>query len=195
MPNEGDSVIITSDRAKLPPDVQTLVDEGSPLPSGWQFYETKMTMGSILFYLILGGALVLLGLGALLFSLETLIWTSKHATVYNSGLHWKPLFFGIGVIFGGGWMLYTVPGKFRLLQSQGAGKATRFGIYLAPGRLVSHSDFDTTVLPKSEFRGLDGKSVKYVLNGQDKSFNLPAEIVGRPVTDLHQAVQNWGAGA
>jgi hypothetical protein len=77
------------------------------------------------------------------------------------------------------------------MKQQRAGRQTRYGVFLLDDLLISRDWFDTTIIPRPFFKGLDGREVRYQLLGQEKTFDLPREIVCNNQDALASAVRKW----
>ncbi len=185
-------VFITSEPEKLPPEIRALLDEGCPQACGATFFEEKFTASGQLRSWLLGGGLMLGGALIFFFGL-TLLFTPKRA-VYDEHVassSWWLLGAGAVLSYGGYLLFGSGKGKGAVRRRQERGERTRYGIFLLPDALVSHSWFDTTVIPRAFFRGLDGNVLKYEFKKQAKSFDLPAELVGSSGEALRTAIENW----
>jgi len=189
-------VLITGERTKLPTDYQPLFDEQQPLPPEIQFFEERKTAGSLLWRLLLGIGLLIIGLLGACVGLSVLFYPdTAGSTTVTSTVSITPLLISLVFILGGGLLLGSLRQTQRLRREQQAGKATRQGIYLTPDVLVSHDEFAYTLIPRSEFRGLQGNTVHYVWNDKAKSFRLPAELVNVAPQAMLAAIAQWAADA
>ena len=98
--------------------------------------------------------------------------------------------FGAVCLFAGYWLLTSLWPRYQLIRQQASGVSQRYGIFLIGDLLVSHSWFDTTIIPATAFRGLRDSAVAYEFNGQTKSFTLP-EIIGAGRPRLGEAIRRW----
>jgi len=147
-------VLITGERAKLPAEYQPLFDEQQPLPPDVQFFEERKTAGSLLWRLLVGIGLLVIGiLGACLGVFVLFYPDTAGTTTVTSTVSITPLLISLVFILGGGLLLGSLRQTQRLRREQQAGKATRQGIYLTPDVLISHDEFAYTLIPRSEFRG------------------------------------------
>lgn len=189
-------VLITGERAKLPAEYQPLFDEQQPLPPDVQFFEERKTAGSLLWRLLLGIGLLVIGiLGACLGVFVLFYPDTAGTTTVTSTVSITPLLIGLVFILGGGLLLGSLRQTQRLRREQQAGKATRQGIYLTPDVLISHDEFAYTLIPRSEFRGLQGTTVHYIWNDKAKSFRLPGEVVNTAPQAMLSAIAQWAADA
>lgn len=203
------AVLITSDADKLPSEVRLLLDSSASLPPGTQFFEEKFTIRGAGKALVLGLLLVLLGGLALPLGFALLIDSGGRTGVQAD---FAVLGVGVVLLFGAYFMLASLRGRMRLRALQRRGLVTRHGIFLDADRLISHSLFDTTIIPRSDFTGLTDGSVHYVFNGVndvndvndvigtksggagngvEKTFALPVELVGRERATLEDAIRAW----
>lgn len=182
--------ISTSLPEKLPEEIRGLLVETRPLPPGVMFFEQRFTAASLAGRLLLG--LALLAAAALLvpFGLVWLFSPQKNATVYdNNNLDWWFLAFGV-VVGVAGWMLVaSIPACLALGRRQKAGEQTRYGVFLTSEALVWRSYFDTTVIPRENFRGLQNRAVHYESANGEKSFTLPVDWIG--AAEPGQAIRSW----
>jgi hypothetical protein len=81
------------------------------------------------------------------------------------------------------------------MKRQREGAQSRYGVFLLDDLLVSHGWFDTTVIPRPSFKGLDGRAVKYALLGEVQTFDLPREIVRDGQDALANAIRSWASAA
>jgi hypothetical protein len=188
-------VLITSDSAKLPAEVLQIQDVDRPLPPDVQFFEEKITYSDLATQLIWGIVLMPLGALVLILAVFMMFAIDRHTASYSSSLDFLFVVAAVGFVFlGAGYLLLkSLWPKFQCMKRQQRGVATRFGIFLVAEMLVSHSVFDTTIVPKPYFKGLKGRSVQYERNGETKSFDLPATLVGKDVQNLDTAIANWAA--
>jgi hypothetical protein len=185
-------VLITSDAAKLPPDIAQLQDDSRPLPVGVQFFEEKFTFAGLVKQLL--WALLFLAVGIIVFLVSVILMFTpdRNSTVYSS----TSMVFLTGAVIGlvfaiGGWIfLKSLWPKYRLMRGQSSGRTTRYGIFLTGDLLISRSFEDTTVIPKPSFKGVKNGAVQYDLKGQDKSFNLPDTATAGA---LEAAIARWAA--
>lgn len=186
-------VLITGERSKLPADYQVLFDEQQPLPPDVQFFEERKTVGALFWRLLLGIGLLVLGLLGACFGLVVIFYptTATYSATATTTVSLTPFIIGLVFLLGGGLMLGSLRQTQRLRREQQAGKATRHGIYLTPDVLISHNEFDYTLIPRSEFRGLEGSTVHYVWHEKAKSFHLPREVVNTPSQAMLAAIQQW----
>ncbi|MFN8445608.1 MAG: hypothetical protein U0175_32755 [Caldilineaceae bacterium] len=185
-------VLITGERSKLPVDYQALFDEQKPLPSGVQFFEERKTVRSIFWRLLLGIGLLGIGVLGSCFGLFVLVAPST-STVGGVTLTVSIMPFIIGLVFvlSGVLLLRSLRQSQRLRTAQQSGQATRHGIYLTPNVLISHNEFDYTLIPRSEFRGVQSTTVHYVWNEKEKAFTLPGELVNATPQAMLDAIQQW----
>ncbi len=186
--------VITSVPEKLPENVRGLLEEARPLPPGIAFFEQRYTMSALLGRVLIAAALSVVAL-ALIFSSFEFLYLRHVDPRYREFINFKE--FAAGAVCGfGAWLMFSSVGAGRALgRRQAAGERTRHGIFLTPEALVSHSQFDTTVIPRENFRGLNGGSVSYLLKDVPKSFTLPAEWVGASPAEVAQAITVWGQAA
>lgn len=185
-------VLITSLPEKLPLEIRQLEDAGQPLPADVRFFEEKLTAASLLKPVILGVMLEILGVLLILPFLYLFPFRAP-LTVYSPQFGYGAAFGATGVVFlfGGYLLLRSLRPRYRLMQQQHQGVDTRYGIFLTGDLLVSHSWFDTTIIPRSFFKGLQGNAVAYELNGSLKSFDLPGAFVGAEMPRVQQAIRDW----
>lgn len=185
-------VLITSERSKLPADYQSLFDEQQPLPPGVQFFEERKTVRTIFWRLLLGVGLLGIGILGSCFGLFVLIvpFTSTLGSITLT-VSITPLIIGLVFVLGGALLLRSLRQSQRLRAAQQNGHATRHGIYLTPNVLISHNEFDYTLIPRSEFRGLQSTTVHYVWNEKEKAFTLPNELVNATPQAMLDAIQRW----
>lgn len=185
-------VLITGERSKLPVDYQALFDEQQPLPPGVQFFEERKTVVTIVWRLLLGVGLLGIGVLGSCFGLFVLI-TPAASTLGDVTLTVSitPLIIGLVFVLGGVLLLRSLRQSQRLRTAQQSGQATRHGIYLTPNVLISHNEFDYTLIPRSEFRGLQGTTVHYVWSEKEKAFTLPGELVNATPQAMLDAIQQW----
>ena len=186
-------VIITSDPEKLPPEIRALQDEGQPLPPGAQFFEQRFTLLGLVKTAVIGLVLALIGFITFIFFIATLIASFGPTTVASSD---SQIIFGSLAVsavfwFASYFMLSSLLPAARLAWS---GRSSRYGITLLGDRLVSHSLFDTTIIPREKFTAITGGKVGYQLKEEEKSFALP-EIVGNRGPQLAAAIQSWKAAS
>ncbi|MCX6047730.1 MAG: hypothetical protein NT075_21740, partial [Chloroflexi bacterium] len=176
---------------------QALFDEQQPLPPDVQFFEERKTVGNLLWALLMGLGLLVIGLLGTCIGVFALIEpiTSPGTTTVATSTSITPLVIGLLFLLGGGLLLGSLRQRQRIRRDQQAGKATRLGIYLTPDVLISHSDFDYTLIPRSEFRGLQGNTVHYVWNDQAKSYSLPSTWVNVTPQTMLAAITAWAADA
>lgn len=188
-------VLITGERSKLPADYQLLFDEQQTLPVDVQFFEERKTAGDLLWTLLLGIGLLVIGLLGTCAGVYALFepFTSPATTTVATSVSITPLVVGLLFLLGGGLLLGSLRQRQHTRQAQQAGKATRLGIYLTQDLLISHNDFDYTLIPRSEFRGLQGNTVHYTWNNQAKSFSLPKRLVNATPQTMITAISQWAA--
>lgn len=186
-------VIITSDPKKLPPEILALQDEARPLPPGAQFFEQRFTFSGLLKNAVIGVVLALFGLFAFIFFIAMVVDLLGPTTVaysqYQSQVIFGSLAFSGVFLFASYVMLGSLWPAAWLAWS---GRHSRYGITLLGDRLVSHSLFDTTVIPRDKFTSIFGGKVGYLLGENAKSFTLPDIVDGRR-PKLEAAIQSWKA--
>jgi hypothetical protein len=184
-----DKIIITSLPEKLPEEVRALIDEQRPLPADVPFFEERFTLASIAGTTVMG--IVVIVLGVVLSLIGVLAALGKAFLLGLIVPFPVPLLAGVVCLFGGYLLVSSLGGRTKLGREQAAGAVTRYGIFLLGDLLICRSFFDTTVIPRPFFKGLEGRAVHYELDGAAKSFNLPAAIVGRDVRDMDAAIAEW----
>ncbi len=189
-------VLITGEHSKLPADYQPLFDEQQPLPANVQFFEERKTVGNLL-WTLLGIGLLVIGLLGTCFGVFALFEpvTSPATTTVATTSSITPFVIGLVFLLGGGLLLGSLRQRQRIRQAQQAGKVTRLGIYLTPDVLISHNEFDYTLIPRSEFRSLQGNTVHYVWHEQAKSFGLPSKLVSATPQTMLTAISQWATAA
>lgn len=183
-------VIITSLPEKLPEDVRAMIDESQPLAAGIRFFEERFTTGGSARNLFLGLGIGLLGILVAMFGAYAVFDSAKSPRGLES-YDFLPLVVGLVLIFGAYLLIGSLGGRQALIGAQNAGRQTRYGIFLNAELLVSRSWFDTTVIPRTLFKGLAGKAVQYEHAGQVKTFNLPATFVGIDRGQVEAAILGW----
>lgn len=186
--------IITSDAEKQPESVRGLLEESRPLPPGVGFFEQRYTSAIFVKRVVIGLVLLLIGAVLILFSMEFLYEYGRHIDPkYREYFNIKEFLAGAAFVFASWLMVSSLPAGWALKRRQEAGERTRHGIFLTPEALVSRSQFDTTVIPRENFRGLNGGNVNYVLKeaGEPKSFTLPTDWVGGSPAQVEQAIAFW----
>jgi len=187
-------VLITSEAAKLPPALRSMIDESQPLAPDVRFFEEKFTTGSIARMLGLGIVLAVIGVLLCLFGLSLLLHPGPNYRGFDAYDTW-PFLAGLVFLLGSFMLISSLRGRWAVKRAQEAGAATRYGIFLSSDLLVSRSWFDTTVIPRPLFKGLEDRSVHYAHDGQTKSFALPATIVSMDPAQLDKAIRAWAAQA
>jgi hypothetical protein len=186
-------VIITSDPAKLPPEILALQDENQPLPQDAQFFEQRFTFSELLKTAAIGAVLAFLGLITFIFFIYSVIDLFGPTTVAYSNYQSQTIFGSLAVsgvfFFASYLMLGSIKPAFGLAWS---GRHSRYGITLLGDRFVSHSLFDTTVIPREKFISLVAGKVNYRLGEKDSWFMLP-DIAGGRRPQLEAAIQSWKA--
>jgi hypothetical protein len=188
-------VLIGVGSDKLPPQVRDLEDPQQPLPAGAQFFEEKFASGGLVRQFMLGLLLVVIGPPLILFSLALISHTSRWTYYYSDS--WQYMYYiggaGVASVIAGVALIWSIVPKYRLMKRQGEGTQTRYGVFLLDDLLIRHGWFDTTVIPRPFFQGLDGRAVKYVLLGEAKTFDLPREIVRDGQDALANAIRCWAS--
>jgi hypothetical protein len=184
--------IIAYDSSKLPPDIHLLQDHDRPLAPDVRFFEEKYTFGDLAKQFVWG--VVLMPVGALVLVVSTLMLFAADQSVYHSVSNALFVADAVGFILlaGGFLLLAALRSKFRLVRRQRSGLTTRHGVFLTPGLLIYHGDSATKVVPKPHFKGLKGRAVQFEHEGETKSFELPARLVGKDAQGLDDAVAAWG---
>jgi hypothetical protein len=190
----SNEVLITDEPQKMPEDVRALLDEHIPIPSNVTLFEERRSTGGVAKTWLLGGGLVLAGIVIGLFGMLIIHWDSQTPNRTGS-VTWKPFVIGCVFIFAGVMVIRTIPRQLTLARAQQSGRITRYGIFLTPTQLVHRNEFQTVIIPRTAFRGVEGKAAKYEYKGETKSFNLPSEIVGKTVDDLLRAIRAWESKA
>ncbi len=186
--------IVTSVPEKLPESVRGLLEETRPLPPGVAFFEQHYTASTLLRRVLIAAVLGLVAV-ALIFSSFEFLYLRHVDPKYQEFINFKE--FAAGAVFAfGAWLMLSSVGEGRaLIRRQAAGERTRHGIFLTPEALVCRSQFDTTVIPRENFRGLNGGSVNYLLKDAPNSFTLPTEWVGALPAEVSQAITVWQQAA
>ena len=129
----------------------------------------------------------------ILFSMEFLYEYGRHVDPkYREYFNIKEFLAGAAFAYAG-WLMFSSVSTGRTLERrQAAGERTSHGIFLTAEALVSHSQFDTTVIPREKFRGLNGRNVNYLLKDVPKTFGLPTDWVGASPGQVEQAITHWG---
>jgi hypothetical protein len=187
--------IITSEPDKLPRDIRALLDPAAPTPSGVVFFEERFTAGALARQSMLAIGLAILGLITLMLSALAIVESFRHPGV---GTYSRPYEFGLAiagfVFLGAAWLIVrSIAPRRRLIRAQESGAGTRYGLFLAGDNLVSHSWFDTTVIPRACFTGIGGHAISYTFRGEGKSFDLPAAFVGASIDDVTTSIGSWAA--
>ena len=188
-----DEILITGDRAKLPPDVAALTDPSVPLPADVTIYERRFDVSDILMAGAWSVGLAVVGVLAVIFGVVDLIHPSGPVTVY-SGSDAVPLGFGLICCLIAWVMASTAVDRMRLRATQAAGRPTRVGIILTADTLIDAGESSWTVVPRSLCRGVSGRTVRYDLKGQEKTFVLPREVIGHSTDEMDRAVAQWVGG-
>jgi len=184
-------VIITSEPDKLPPDVRALIDEAQPLAPGIRFFEERYTLLDMGRTVGAGILLGVIGLVCCLFGVSLFFYVTQFES-YDLA----PLFAGGVFLFASWMMISSLGGRWRVMRKQQAGTPTRYGLFLKDDMLVSNSWFQTTVIPRLGFLGLQNRSVLYLFDSKTKSFTLPKAVVGTEAAQLDAAIETWaGQGA
>ena len=189
-------VLITSEPEKIPADVRLLQDGGRPLPANVQFFEEKFTLTGLVKSLVLGFALLVVGVLVIAFFFYV-VFSPRPVTVSSGPTSFDFAIGGVGLAFlvGGYLLLSSVRSEYRLMREQGRGTDTRYGIFLVGDLLIRHGTVDTTIIPRPFFKGLAGNAVRYELKGEAKSFNLPDAFVGKEPRLVMQAIESWAASS
>jgi MFS family permease len=178
----------------LPSNIRDLEDPQRPLPSGAQFFEERFAPGRLAWQLALGILATVAGPAIILLFL-TIVYHLDREIFSLTDSDWKFVFytFAIGAVslLGGIMLLLSILPKYRLMKQQRAGNQTRHGIFLLDDLLIRHHWFDTTIIPRPFFKGLDGREVRYQLLGEEKTFDLPREIVCNDQDALASAIRSW----
>ena len=188
-------VLITSQPEKLSPEVRALQDPARPLPGGTRFFEEKFVFGGLVKQLGLGIALIAVGVPVLLFAI-VVMFSPSNTTVYSDTSQYDVWLAVIGLVLvlGGYIFISTLKSKYRVMKQQQKGIASRYGVFLSGDLLIGNNSFDTTIIPRSRFKGVQAGAVQYEVNGAVKSFNLPEEIVGADRGALESAIRAWAGG-
>jgi hypothetical protein len=195
MPDGRDlvDVIITTDPEKLPAQIRALQDPARPLPIGAQFFEQRFTFMGLLQNVTIGALLAIMALIAFMFFIALLVESFGPTTVaysqYDSKVEFGALAFSGVFGFGSYLMLSSVIPIASLAWS---GQHTRYGLVLLGEWLVSHSMFDTTVIPRDKLTGVAAGKVGYLLGQAHKSLTLP-NIVDGQLPLLIAAIERWKA--
>jgi hypothetical protein len=188
-------VIITSDPEKLPPEIRALQDEAQPMPPGARFFEQRFSFLMLVRNGAIALVLALLGLAAFVLFAIMVVESFGPTTVANSSfdsrIELSVLAVSAVLWFACYLMLGSLLPAARLAWS---GKRSRYGIVLMGDRLVSHSLFDTTIVPRDKFTSITGGKVGYQLGGDAKSFTLP-DIIDDRRHELEAAIRSWKAGS
>jgi hypothetical protein len=178
-------VVITSDPGKLPPAVRAMVDKSKPLAPGVVFFEERFTVAGTARVLALGIVLAVIGL---IIGLAGIIGvTSPGPGSYGVWI----ILTGFAFLYGGYWMFGSLRARWAVMRAQKAGEHSRYGIFVSDDLLINNSWFDTTVIPRSAYQGMQGQSLRYDLNGEAKSFALPGALVGAEHASLDDAISAW----
>ena len=189
-----DEVLTTSDVAKLPPAVASLLDPAIALPADVAFFEKRFDMADITRTLLLGAGLGVVSLIVIPIGAAMVYWDWKQTqpTVYS---HYTLAPLGIGLLLAlcAVVTLVSVPTRLRFRRRQLRGECTRRGTFLTPDALIDASDTDATtiVIPAAAFRGIDGGDVKYERGGAVKAYTLPKAVIDSTVADRDQAIRAW----
>lgn len=184
--------ISTSDPEKLPESVRGLLKETRPLPPGVSFFEQRYTAATFLKRIGIGLVLWLIAVVLILFSMEFLYEYGRHIDPkYREYFNIKEFVAGAVFAYAGWLMVSSVRAGWALKRRQEAGERTRHGIFLTPEALVCQSQFDTTMIPRANFRGLNGNNVDYLVKDVPKSFGMPSEWVGLSPAQVQQAIVQW----
>lgn len=190
---EINNVIITGEAAKLPPGYAELIDPQKPLPASVALFEKRVTlqqmMGTVAF--AIGFAVA----GILLIIFGFIVLFSDRGVRQTTTLEYLPLFFGIVCLFAGWMMFRSLQLRRSLMRRQQNGEQTRLGIILTPEALFEVNEFGYCVVPRSQFRRLADGSVRYMHNGQEKSFRLPPALVSGDLSTLTGAINRWASGS
>lgn len=185
----ADAVITTADMAKLPAECAALLDPQIPLPTGIEFFEKRVTFQELVMTSLSSLVLALIGVVALLIGITSLF--SQRQYVYDNSTDWYIIFFGVTFLFASWMMLGSLRTRWELMQRQGRGEPTRLGIFLTPQGLMEANELAYTLIPRSQFVGVVGATVRYRMGGAEKSFNLPATLVRDTPAALVAAIQRW----
>lgn len=185
-----DDVLITVDRAKLPPSVAALVDPLGQLPGDVQFFEKRITPRDMVVSGLWAAGLGFLGLISLLFGVTDIIHPVGPVTV-SSGPSWWPVFFGLTCGIAAWIAGSNIPTQFRARAAQLAGQPTRIGLLITPTLLIEATESAYTLIPRLAFVAIDGHTIRYTLKGKTKSIRLPGEILNNTPEAAAHAVMQW----
>ena len=186
--------VLIASGEKLPSHIRDLEDSQRPLPSGAQFFEERFAPGRLAWQFVLGILATIAGLAIILLFL--IIVGHLDQEIFSlTDSDWKYVFYifaiGAASLLGGIVLLLSIMPKYRLMKQQRAGSQTRYGIFLLDDLLISHNWLDTTIIPRLFFKGLDGRAVRYKLLGEEKTLDLPREIVCNDQDALACAIRSW----
>lgn len=176
MANDEPHTLITGEIEKLPPETRPYFDLNQPLPASVKFFEERKTAASIARMVVIGIGLIVVGLVLVLLGVVFIVF---------------PLV-GLVFIFAGGWILYSTRTTAKSKDAQDAGQHTRYGIFLSGNTLAQYNEFGYTLIPRQEFLRVENGQVKYLVNDEEKSFDLPREIAGGDAQTMVAAIDAWG---
>ena len=184
------SVLITSDHAKLPPDVTALLDPAVPLPAGVRFFEKRYEYAEMIGRVFWAIGLIVAAVFIIPFGVYSIVFDLRHASQHTS-VSYLPLGFGLVCALGAWMIASSVLTCAHLRGQQLSGKPTRRGTFLRSDVLIQHGESDTTIIPLADFRGLSGRDVKYFHNNAEKSYRLPAAWMNATTDEVCAAVASW----
>lgn len=185
-----DGVLIASDAAKLPEAVRALLDPSTALPADVEHFESRFDWNYI-------SSKVLIGIG---FGVATIVMVPFGVVMlFDRGpsgrgdVSFAPLSFGVVCGFVTYFMFAAARAAWSLGERQRRGERTRRGTFLTPDALVQATESDTTVIPRSAFRGLNGRTVSYELKAARKTFGVSADVIESTPADRHAAILAWAS--
>lgn len=184
-------VLITSDPAKLPSEVAALLDPSVPLPAETAFFEKRYELAEMMHRLLFAIGISLAAAVIIPFGIAFLFSYPQVTT--TTSVDYLPLGFGLVCALAAWMMLASIRTCWNLRRLQSLGQPTRRGTFLTPAALIQAGEIDTTVIPRSRFRGLVGKTVKYHQRDAEKSYRLPAALLNATPQQLEQAITQWAA--
>lgn len=175
MANDEPRTLITGEIDKLPPVTRPYFDPKQPLPASVKFFEERKTAATIARMVVVGIGLLVVGLILIALGVVLIVF---------------PLV-GLVFMFAGGWILYSTRNPVATKDTQQAGQATRYGIFLFGNTLAQYNEFGYTLIPRENFLRVENGQVRYLVNDEEKSFDLPKEIVGADVQTMLDAIEAW----
>jgi hypothetical protein len=182
------NVLITGERGKLPPIYAALVDPMRPIPADVSFFEKRVVAADLAktFMYVVGFGIA----GVVIAIFGTMI--AHSASVHLSGVMGiSPILVGLVFVFAAYMMFSSLKVRREILAQQASGEQTRVGIFLTADAIFEASELGFCIVPREHFQGRDGRTIKYVLAGQDKSYLLPGVLVSGSPEAMHAAIDGW----